>query len=250
MSTERVDTIVVGAGMAGLLAARVAAAGGATVAVVDPQPPGGRARTDERQGYRWNRGPHALYHGGAAERLLQQFGVPLAGGAPAGGYFGSLGGIVEPLPVGPASLVRSHLLSTRGKASLARSRAKLLAADPSTLGGVSFDEWLDGLRITADAAALQRMLARVGTYCCATDIAAADMVVGQMQQAMRAGVHYLDGGWQVLVARSPPVWTCAAARWRRWGVTAVTSWPCWTAAAISWAGRRWWRWPRRTPQRR
>lgn len=199
MSTERVDTIVVGAGMAGLLAARVAAAGGATVAVVDPQPPGGRARTDERQGYRWNRGPHALYHGGAAERLLQQFGVPLAGGAPAGGYFGSLGGIVEPLPVGPASLVRSHLLSTRGKASLARSRAKLLAADPSTLGGVSFDEWLDGLRITADAAALQRMLARVGTYCCATDIAAADMVVGQMQQAMRAGVRYLDGGWQVLV---------------------------------------------------
>lgn len=199
MNTRRVDTIVVGAGLAGLIAARTVAAGGGTVTVVDPQPPGGRARTDDRGGHHWNRGPHALYRGAAAERLLRRFGAPLAGASPSSGFHGSLRGRVEPLPVGAASLVRSRLVNAKGKVALARSRARLMDADPAGLGSQTFAQWLEALRLPDDAAALQRMLARVGTYSCTPEIAAADMVVGQLQLSMRTGVLYVDGGWQVLV---------------------------------------------------
>ena len=63
---ERFDVVVVGAGLAGLAAGATAAGSGVSTLVLDGHPAGGRASTDERGRYRFNRGPHALYRGGEA----------------------------------------------------------------------------------------------------------------------------------------------------------------------------------------
>ena len=63
---ESFDVVVVGAGLAGLAAGATAAGQGASTLILDGHQPGGRASTDERGEYRFNRGPHALYRGGEA----------------------------------------------------------------------------------------------------------------------------------------------------------------------------------------
>ena len=62
------------------------------------------------------------------------------------------------------------------------------------------DDWLGSLDLPADADALLRMLTRVATYSHAPSIAAADMVVRQLQLALGPGVRYLHGGWQTMVS--------------------------------------------------
>jgi glycine/D-amino acid oxidase-like deaminating enzyme len=80
---HEVPVVVIGAGLAGLTAAATAARAGRLVVVVEADALGGRARTDEHGGYRFNQGPHALARGGRAERILRDLGVPHR--APPGG---------------------------------------------------------------------------------------------------------------------------------------------------------------------
>src|SRR5215813_2197087 len=69
------DVVIVGAGLAGLAAGAAAARSGARVVILDAVSPGGRARTDAKDGFRFNRGPHALYRAGACRRVLARLGV-------------------------------------------------------------------------------------------------------------------------------------------------------------------------------
>jgi phytoene dehydrogenase-like protein len=74
--------VVIGAGLAGLTAAATAARAGRPVVVVEANAAGGRASTDERNGYRFNQGPHALGKGGEAWRILGELGVSHPGHRP------------------------------------------------------------------------------------------------------------------------------------------------------------------------
>ncbi len=193
------DVAVVGAGLAGLAAARVAHGHGLGVVVVDATEPGGRGRTDVRGGVHFNRGPHALYLGGDAERLLRRFGLSLVGGPPSAHGAGSLAGRVGALPGTAGQLARTSLLSWRAKASVASVMLRLPRVDASQLATTTFAAWLDDQGLQGEARMLVEMLARVSTYTNLPRVASADMVVGMMQSAMRTGVRYLDGGWQTLV---------------------------------------------------
>src|SRR4051794_13925414 len=80
---EQFDIAVVGGGIAGLVAALTAAEGGAQVALIDSHVLGGRAQTTERNGYRHNIGPHALYLAGHLRPFLTARGLEPTGGVPA-----------------------------------------------------------------------------------------------------------------------------------------------------------------------
>lgn len=195
------DVVVVGAGLAGLAAGATAARAGARVVLVDGHPPGGRARTDERRGFRFNQGPHALYAGGRAEEVLRDLGIGLpSGGSPPKDQWGLAGDVLAPLPSTPSGVLRSRLVDAVGKAQFGRLVLRLRSVVPAEVADRSAAAWIDGLGLRPGAAALVRTLAHVAAFADDLDAMSADAVVHQLRLAVRPGaVRYVDGGWQVLV---------------------------------------------------
>ncbi len=196
-----IDTVVVGGGVAGLVAATTAARAGGTVVLLENHPLGGRARVDERDGFRFNRGPRALYLAGAAKPVLDQLGVDTsAGGPPPGlGAQARRDGRLHLLPQDVRSLFRTTLLGPADKLAVARLLATFAKLDPRAVLGSSFGAFLAERRLRPVSADLVRMLARVATYAAEPDEMDAGAVVAQMQLALGAGVRYLDGGFQTIV---------------------------------------------------
>ena len=124
-----VDALVIGAGVAGLAAARELERRGAEVVLVESSDtPGGVMQTDCVDGYRLERGPNSVLLRAPLLRGLERFGA-LAGleqAAPASrARFLLRGGELVPVPLGPLDLVRTPLLSGAGKRRLLRSLAAM-----------------------------------------------------------------------------------------------------------------------------
>lgn len=198
---DPVDTLVVGGGLAGLVAATTAAQRGHGVVLVDPRTLGGRARCDQRGDYTFNRGPRALYLGGPARPILESLGVDTTAGASptVPGAQGRLDGVLHLLPQGPGSLLRTSLLGRREKLRFARLLAGLPKIEAASLAGTSFGDFLDDQRLSPTGADVVRMIARVATYSGDPDQVDAEAVVTNIQLALGEGVRYLDGGFQALV---------------------------------------------------
>jgi protoporphyrinogen oxidase len=200
---QHVDIAVLGGGLAGLIAALAAhrhSPPGTTITLVTGSEPGGRARCDERDGYVFNRGPRALYAGGALERVLTEFGVGADGHKPpTDGALAWSGGRLVPLPQGLIGLLRTPLFHGGDRARMARLLARIGHLDSEEATGLTVGEWVDSLRLDDDAAALVHALVRVATYTNAPHVVEASAAVANLRAAFSAGVHYLDGGWQVLV---------------------------------------------------
>jgi phytoene dehydrogenase-like protein len=175
--------VVIGAGLAGLTAAATAARAGRPVVVVEAHAAGGRASTDERSGYRFNQGPHALGKGGEAWRILGDLGVPHPGHRP---------------PLRGSRVVRDGKLKGVPVGQLGRLLPRLLTASAASWAGRSAEEWVQSLRGKHDLSDVARMLIRVTTY--VTDLGAmpADFAISRMKGARR-GVSYLDEGFASLV---------------------------------------------------
>src|SRR5262245_6320840 len=114
--------VVVGGGLAGLAAAAFAARGGASVVLYERlSERGGRARTRDERGFRFNMGPHALYLGSHAAPVLRELGVTLRGGRVASsGALGRWRGRLHALPGGVVSLLSTGLLGVAEKVEFAR----------------------------------------------------------------------------------------------------------------------------------
>ncbi len=218
-----IQTLVVGGGLAGLVAAATAARGGGRTVLVDPHELGGRARCDERRGFTFNRGPRALYVGGPASTILTDLGVDTGRGAqpPVRGGMGRRDGRLHLLPVGPTSLLRTSLLGPSDKVRVGAFIARLPRLDPEALAGRSFGEYLHTLGLSPTAADVVRMVARVATYAGDPDAVDAPTVVRQVQLALGAGVRYLDGGFQALVDGLGALAVAAGVEVRRVEVTGV-----------------------------
>ncbi len=196
MNSKLVDVIVVGGGIAGLTAARYCQRAGLSVVVLDPRP-GGRATSDIVDGFVFNRGPHALYNGGASQQVLSELGIELTGGAPALGHAQIVaGGAMFALPYTPRTVFASRYLGMRDKAALARFYAAVAKTNQRSVADRSVGDWLDGL--PRRAAAILRLAIRTATYCANVDSLSAELGVTALQLQ---GVRYLDGGWQHLVDR-------------------------------------------------
>jgi phytoene dehydrogenase-like protein len=175
--------VVIGAGLAGLTAAATAARARRPVVVLEAHTAGGRARTDELSGYRFNQGPHALGRGGEAWRILHDLGVPHRGHRP---------------PLRGARVVRDGKLAWVPVGQLGLLFPRLLTVSAASWTGRSAEEWVESLGGRGDLPDLARMLIRVTTYVTDLGRLPADFAISRLKAARR-GISYLDGGFASLV---------------------------------------------------
>ncbi|WP_434300902.1 phytoene desaturase family protein [Corallococcus exiguus] len=192
---------VVGGGLGGLTAAALLARGGCEVTVYERSKHlGGRARTTEVEGFRFNLGPHALYRAGAAFRVLERLGVKPTGGIPnQTGSHALVGGRLHTLPRGAVTLMTTDVLSLASKLEVAKLLAGLARIDTQPLGAMSMREWLETRLTRKDSRALVGALLRVSSYCADFEALSAEAGLKQLQCATAANVLYVDGGWSTLV---------------------------------------------------
>ena len=195
------DTAVIGAGLAGLVAANRLADAGRSVIVVDGLgASGGRSRTSLLADHLVNQGPHALYVGGHADRALQRLGIPVEGGAPpTRGTRGLYDDRLHLLPAGPVSLLRTSLLSPVEKMTVGALLARLPRLDPVPLDDVTVDDWIDSVTRREAVRNLLAALFRLATYVNCPELLSAGAALRQLSMAVDDGVLYLHGGWQTLV---------------------------------------------------
>ena len=193
------DAVVVGGGMAGLIAACYLARGGLSVTLFEKASSlGGRAATQRVDGFAINRGIHALYTGGATSEVLAELGVTYSAGVPKT-TFGLQGGRLYPFPTSPAALLTSRLLGLGEKLELIRLLAGLSRIDARSLARTSVQQWLDETIRRPRARRVFTALARVFVYSAALDLVSADVFVDRLQRSLKHRVEYVDGGWQTLV---------------------------------------------------
>ncbi|MCH7697682.1 MAG: NAD(P)/FAD-dependent oxidoreductase [Chloroflexi bacterium] len=196
---EEVDAVVVGGGMAGLtVAAYVARAGRSVVVLERSSRTGGRAITEERNGYYFNLGPHALYTNGFAATVLNELGVDVSGGEPPQAGFALKDGRLHKLPVGPISLLSTSLFGLGAKLEFGRIFAELPRINASAADGLSLEEWLTRNTNRSAVGDLLRAVVRLATYANDPKHLSAGVAIAQLQMALK-GVLYLDHGWQTLV---------------------------------------------------
>jgi phytoene dehydrogenase-like protein len=191
---------IVGGGIAGLAAAAFLARAGRAVTLYEQASAvGGLARTADREGYRFNFGPHALYRGGPAAPILRDLGVTWSGKKPPTAGFGLVDGQCERLPVGPLSLMGTKLLSAATKVEYLSLLMKVMRLDPGPLHAISVRDWLEREVRHEELRALLAMLVNVTTYTADHARLSMGAAAVQLRLGLKEGVTYLDGGWQTLV---------------------------------------------------
>jgi oxygen-dependent protoporphyrinogen oxidase len=122
VGVPEVDAVVAGAGIAGLAAALELQSRGREVLVIDPADrPGGVMRTDHVTGYVIERGPNTVQLKAPMLRFLEARGLEdaLVPARPASRLRHVLRhGALVPVPMSPFALLRTPLLSARGKLRL------------------------------------------------------------------------------------------------------------------------------------
>jgi phytoene dehydrogenase-like protein len=188
---------IVGGGIAGLVAAAELARRGLQPRLFESAPElGGRARTRSVDGFHLNQGPHALYLGGAFNRVLTNFGIKAPGGSPRlRDGLALWGDEIHKLPLGRAASSNAPPLSTSDAGCLAETFARI--------GSGSYDGKGTPLRsFTATLpSAVQTVIeafARLSTYAHAPDDMDCKAALDQIRLSF-GGVTYVDGGWQTLI---------------------------------------------------
>jgi len=179
---QGLPVVVAGAGLAGLAAAAAAARAGARVIILEAGAVGGRARTEVRDGFRFNQGPHALFRGGPGRRVLSRLGIETTGHSP------------------PLWRPRALIAGRPRRFPVAQTGCaigRVAAARPARWAGASAADWIGSLGLRDDAAALMEAGVRVTTYVGDLGRLPATVAIGQMRAAVR-GVSYLDEGWEQL----------------------------------------------------
>ncbi len=221
-ATATTDVVVVGAGLTGLAAAALARRRGARVVVLDGQVRGGRGRTDLVDGFRFNRGAHALYLGGHAVRVLDELGIRPTGGPPSNDTFGRRDDLVGRLPADARTLLSTPLLGWRGRVAVGRLLRHVARWAPGDLGHLTVGEWIDGFGMPDDAADLMHALVRVASYGHAPDRMSADLAATQIQLALGAGSATSTAVGRRWSRRWPTVWTSGVPPWSPCNVTGPT----------------------------
>ncbi|MFD0716931.1 phytoene desaturase family protein [Paenibacillus sp. GCM10027626] len=198
--TAKYDVVIVGGGIAGLVAALYLAKEGKSVAVLESQGQmGGRAITNKKEGVRFNLGSHALYFGEAYAifqelKLMSDLFKKVDEFTP----YGIWKEKVYPFPAGIGSLLKSPLLSLSDKVKFGAILMKILKLDTASIPYMSLRSWMEENVESPMIRNLLYVLARGGTYVQAPDLQVAGPLFKQMQRSIK-GVYYVKKGWGSLV---------------------------------------------------
>ncbi len=194
------QTIIIGGGIAGLTAANFIARSGQKVTVLEKAKKiGGRAQTQDRQQYKFNLGPHALYINGGATQILDELGVTYSGGHPIVAGVMRHENRLHTLPIEPKSILSTSLLSKREKLSLMRVLMALNSTKPESVAHLSLAEWVAQQTGSKKLQELIYSYARLATYANMPETLSTAVFLYQLQLSMKHDVLYLDNGWQTLV---------------------------------------------------
>ena len=192
--------VIVGGGLAGLAAAvQLGRLDVPAVLYEDDDRIGGRARTDCREGFELNLGPHRLYERGAAVIGLRALGLRIdcASRGPNGG-FAIRRGAKHTLPVGCCSLLTTDLLGQPAKQELARFLSAVPMVDLAPLHHVPLARWLRAE--VRDPRVLELIVAmvRVTTYSDEPDRLSAAAALEQLSLSLTGPVLYVHHGWATI----------------------------------------------------
>jgi phytoene dehydrogenase-like protein len=198
---QHTDTLIIGAGFAGLAALNLLVDAGHHAVLLEKSVHiGGRAQGHTVGDFYANIGPRAIYRGGVAMRLLNEFGINPTGGIPPNASYGMLNGGVHPLPADMARLFKTGLLDVGDKVELAQKISIVRTIAPESVMDVPLGEWIDSTFHRPNLRLLWRMLARLNTYSGHSDNSAGAFL-RQFQIGSKRGVLYADGGWEALAGK-------------------------------------------------
>lgn len=217
--------VIVGGGLSGLAAAvQLGRLGLPALLFDDLTEVGGRAKTECRDGFYLNYGPHRLYERGAAAKTFRELGVPIesATRGPNGG-FAVWRGRRYTLPVGFCSLLTTGLLGASAKREIARLLTSMSKVDIDALNDISISRWLQVNVHDHDVIQLVLAFVRYATYCDDPECQSASAAIEQLRLSMESPVLYIHHGWGSLVAGLQKAATSAGAEIIRGRVVAVNA---------------------------
>ncbi|MEO6889551.1 MAG: NAD(P)/FAD-dependent oxidoreductase [Ktedonobacteraceae bacterium] len=190
------DVAIIGGGLAGLSAATYLARAGMDVTLFEKSNSlGGRAATQQHEGYAFNRGAHAFYYGSAGTRVLRELGVTYSYKNPRGVQLYEQGRFFT-APVSVPTILHTDFLTAAEKVAFMGLFTKIMRTKPASVGAQSTREWLDHEVRTPHLHQMLTAIARTLTYCANLDLMSAEVF---LQRVALSDIRYIDGGWQSLV---------------------------------------------------
>ncbi len=190
---ETIDVAVVGAGPSGLAAAQLLKRRGRQVTVFEGSGRlGGQDQSPLLGGVPVNLGPHALYLGGDAVRVLKELGVTWDGHPPPlKGARAFVDGRLEPLPGSVWTLIATGMFGWADRFHLARALMPLLRSpEPGADPDEPLTAYLDRACGTPAVRVFVEALFRVSTYSNAPDLISAAAACRQVHLALTKNVTY------------------------------------------------------------
>ncbi len=195
IATTVFDVVIVGSGIGGLTSAAFSARAGASSLLLESATSvGGRARTRDDNGYKFNLGAHALYLSGAAKRTLDILRVEPNGAGPSlDGTLVLRNGAAHAAPAGFGGPEISSAMSAADQAAFS---AAMLAVMEGFTGqqGETIGAAIARVSPNPIAQAMLNTLIRLTTFTNAPDHADAAAMFDQLRLST-GGVSYLHDGW-------------------------------------------------------
>ncbi|MDQ0272769.1 phytoene desaturase family protein [Cytobacillus purgationiresistens] len=197
---DKIDVVIVGGGLAGLVAANYLVSGGKKVVLLEKSNrQGGRAITNNKNGVLMNLGAHAIYLGGEAAATFKDFGLAIPGQHAVTSIQGIWKNDTVAIPTSLSTIMSSSLLTWKGRVDYAKLMLRLMKLRIESIRAINLSDWAEGEIKDPMVRHIFYALCRLTTYIHAPELQLARPVLKQIKRSLKSGVIYVDGGWDTLI---------------------------------------------------